>query len=1236
MNFYMNKRIISVCLFFFVIFLYFEFFAVARGGVTFSGERLVNIKKPVIFTIVENGKSFFYSAAKSNLIIFDANFNEISRINLKAKLQPHFSAISHLIYNRVLNQVIMLDPDKKYIHFMDVNGNIQQSVSLNVSHPVTIKKADSIAVDANGRIYIGDIDAGDVKVFSLDGLYLFSIKMPAHGTGKFSKMHPVSLAVMSSGNLVVFEDRNNSVSIFSRSGTLVSTKKLKGDFKKISGLTILQDNSFIGFDQKFQKILKWDAKGEVVSGFGSKGDGRGKFQEISDISFNASGEIFVLDKKRKNIQTFSFQEKVQPFNDKTPDISFKIKYDSEEFFSQNLVTLLDDGAVFFNSQKKTVIIKRNSGTKEIAYKKFNRITAAYLGKKYYYFFDDKKHLVFVFDSVSNDFAFKFGGSGKSGGSLGNITKIISDGKGMIFLVDISLTKIHVFSADCIYIDSFGKQGDKKDSSNIGKLQDIILYNSDLAILDSKHNKIKIFKKDGQYIRNISPDFPFSSVRLTSITADSNGFLALNDQKNSQIYVIDDAGKMHFRFGCKGKRKTDWNKVESIHVNSKKKLRISDFGEKSRIVTLSVRSSGISKRIKSAITQKNWADAKALKNAFFENNDTNRNENKEYAAILRLAMQIAIDSDGDYAAAIKLAKDNPDVFSTPDDRENLGLWLQQTNQVKNAMAVLKKLLSEHPERLTTRLELIRIYMDADDIITAIQLAMAGTKIKKDKHLDKIYQNCIALLKERGLDNSNVQISECKIAPVFSAIYQNYYDFPGIDLVLINQGSKQSRQGSVLFFAQAIMTNPTETPLPSIEPFSTITIKLKSTFNRNILTYTEATRISATVELRFNQRDDAGNIKKNVSFQLMGRNSMDWKKELMIACFITPKDPAVQTFARKALKIASEELFKSTIDENLYNALILYDAMQSIGVYYLPDPTQPFSFFKFASKGALDYILYPRETLHRQSGDCDDLSVLYASLLEGAGIQAIMVTSPGHLFPAFALKNGKQTEEALGLPPELLIKHEGQYYVPVETTLIGNSFVSAWRAAANIVEKYSQENKIGIINIRKAWKNYQTVSLPPDKKEPPLPSKKILAKMLSRELNALNLKQVENKLNIYKKLLEYEPSNIELMLFLAEYYGKAGLFDSAQEHADKALTISPQRADVHMVLGNLAYLKHDFPGSIKAYEKSNQIENSASAHLNIALYLLKDGKLIPARKAFHIALEMNDKIAENYPELKQLLE
>src|SRR5207244_5211956 len=131
-----------------------------------------------------------------------------------------------------------------------------------------------------------------------------------------------------------------------------------------------------------------------------------------------------------------------------------------------------------------------------------------------------------------------------------------------------------------------------------------------------------------------------------------------------------------------------------------------------------------------------------------------------------------------------------------------------------------------------------------------------------------------------------------------------------------------------------------------------------------------------------------------------------------------------------------------NRNLSYAAALFDALGTLGVTYVPDPQNPYPAIR-ESRGAVDKINYPRETLLKRTGDCDDLTVLMAALLGSVGVGTRFVDVPGHIF--LLLDTGLHERHRLGLPvnPELLVVLDDELWVPLEVTAVDKGFAEAWR-------------------------------------------------------------------------------------------------------------------------------------------------------------------------------------------------
>lgn len=162
---------------------------------------------------------------------------------------------------------------------------------------------------------------------------------------------------------------------------------------------------------------------------------------------------------------------------------------------------------------------------------------------------------------------------------------------------------------------------------------------------------------------------------------------------------------------------------------------------------------------------------------------------------------------------------------------------------------------------------------------------------------------------------------------------------------------------------------------------------------MLTVTEDTPLSANVKVDYFVADREFSKEDNVTFQLYNRNALTWSDDRKLASFITPKDPPVKVFARTVIQKHKANRI-NVLNQNLQTAVEIFDALGIYGLTYVTDPKTPFTKLS-AAKDTVDYVQYPRETLRFKTGDFDDLTALYCSLLENVEISTATITIPGHI-------------------------------------------------------------------------------------------------------------------------------------------------------------------------------------------------------------------------------------------------
>ena len=196
---------------------------------------------------------------------------------------------------------------------------------------------------------------------------------------------------------------------------------------------------------------------------------------------------------------------------------------------------------------------------------------------------------------------------------------------------------------------------------------------------------------------------------------------------------------------------------------------------------------------------------------------------------------------------------------------------------------------------------------------------------------------------------------------------------------------------------------------------------------------------------------------------GRNAIDWEQPESVAGFVTPTADVIQRVARRIARTQP-----GVGGGPLARAVTLFVGLGAFGARYQADPASPFG------GASLDYVQFPGQTLERQSGDCDDLAVLFAAVAEAVDLATLLVVTPDHVFVATWTGVPEHNRAALAVDDEArLVVHDGMLWLPLETTLMGHggSVEAAWKAAGDQLVRWAGDPAaVHVIDLRAAWTRF----------------------------------------------------------------------------------------------------------------------------------------------------------------------
>ncbi len=315
--------------------------------------------------------------------------------------------------------------------------------------------------------------------------------------------------------------------------------------------------------------------------------------------------------------------------------------------------------------------------------------------------------------------------------------------------------------------------------------------------------------------------------------------------------------------------------------------------------------------------------------------------------------------------------------------------------------------------------------------------------------------------------NVRASLARIESVemLDGVYPSAYEvlaYKPIGKARIRNISSKPIEVKASFFVERYMDAPTESQPMYILPNEEADVPLTAVFNDLVRRVPRVTIKDASVTVHATpaeQYDD----RYQARLLIHGKN--DWDGDVLtLRYFVTPDDPDVLRYSRDILLQNRDSLSQlPRLLEPFQKAKTLIGGFAG-KLLYVNDPKQ-----------SADYVQYPSETLRLKGGDCDDMTVCFASLLSSIGISTAFVNvvppghpEKGHIYLLFDTGLDPKFGRNISENPKRYIIRKGKIgnetiWLPIETTVIARGFEESWSTGA---QEYFDDVEIGLGQV-KGW-------------------------------------------------------------------------------------------------------------------------------------------------------------------------
>lgn len=474
--------------------------------------------------------------------------------------------------------------------------------------------------------------------------------------------------------------------------------------------------------------------------------------------------------------------------------------------------------------------------------------------------------------------------------------------------------------------------------------------------------------------------------------------------------------------------------------------------------------------------------------------------------------------------------------------------------------------------------------------------------------------------------DVIIRNLTIDGIFPSLYRYYAENPLGHFELQNTGASTLNDLSVQFFVKGVTETPTAAAVPAtVGVGQKLSADIHALFSPSILGPAEGTTDSAEVEVRYTSQGKSykGTIARPVS--VLNRNAIRWTDDRRVASFMFVNDPALLRYSGQVAGMV-DDTTTNVLTRGLLTAVRMFEAVQASGVRYVVDPTSPYATVS-RDETAVDYVRFPVETLDQKGGDCDDLSVLYNSLLESVGVNTAYITTPGHIFTAFDLGMSQQEAAKVFAKTDALIFRGGTTWMPVETTLPDEGFTKAWQSAGVEWREAEAAGTAGFFTTASAWTVYPPAGFSAPQPAVVPPKEKVVT-LFNSELEAYRkITLAPREADLLARIDQSPSAGAENQLGIL--YAQFGLFSRALDRFKRALS-QEDYLPAMINAANVLSIRRQYDEAQAYLVRAEKIDpNNAHVLISLAFSYFQSGSEREARRVFERASRADPGLAARYP-------
>lgn len=489
-----------------------------------------------------------------------------------------------------------------------------------------------------------------------------------------------------------------------------------------------------------------------------------------------------------------------------------------------------------------------------------------------------------------------------------------------------------------------------------------------------------------------------------------------------------------------------------------------------------------------------------------------------------------------------------------------------------------------------------------------------------------------------DIRSIRFVQTDFPDAFAALQSWYIDNPLGTVTFENSDTRPIRDIEVLFFQPGFMDVPTPgARIDELAPGTQVTVDLPVGYSSEVFETEGVTPLTGEVIVRYARDGRPVEQRHSVTYDLHDKTAITWTDDRKMGAFITPSDSAVRNYM-SYVRQQNREIMLEGIGTALQTAVLAYRALEELGIAYQIDPTNPFTEVQ-GDVTVVDSVSLARDTLTRLTGDCDDLTALYCTMLESAGVETAFVTTPGHIY--VAVNTGVAPADFARVNPrrERTLVVNDSVWVPIEITMLGRGdFVDAWRYGADEWHAASEAPETrGFYPVRETQESYRPVGL----RQTDLGLQYGNMERVSRGFLA-DIDRIGTEVLEESRVQVQESGDARSWNRYGILAAAWGRYEEADTAFSRAVSLERDYVSPRINLGSVSFLREDYGAALQAFESAKQAiestqrvrdETRATVLVNLARAQYELGRYSEAQFNYEQAAEADAATASGFSYLSQ---